>query len=355
MSRSQPADPFGLALTWGGLALLVYLVYLVVAPFLPPLGWASVFAILFYPLHTRLALRWSPGRAALASTLIIAVVLIAPMVLLVTSFTQEALQAAGTLQNALADGGSSRIEVLWHQVEASLPARVRTEVTQFANDAARAAGSFVITQSGLIAKSAVGFVTDLVIALFATFFLLRDAGVIMRGVRRLLPMDHAAREELIARIQELIAVGVVSSLVVAAVQGFLGGVSFALLGLSEPIFWGVVMGLCCLLPFGAWVIWMPTALLLVLSGDVTRALILAGLGVGIVSSVDNVLRPILLSGRAKMNGLVILVSLLGGVAVFGLLGLVLGPIIVVTALALVKTYVDSPSRERLYITDPLDQ
>ncbi len=176
----------------------------------------------------------------------------------------------------------------------------------------------------------------------------------MRGVRRLLPMDHAAREELIARTQELIAVGVVSSLVVAAVQGFLGGVSFALLGLSEPIFWGVVMALCCLLPFGAWVVWMPIALLLALSGDVTRALILAGLGLGIVSGVDNVLRPMLLSGHARMNGLVILVGLLGGVAVFGLLGLVLGPIIIVTALALVKSYVESPGRERLDVTDPLD-
>jgi len=354
MPRTQPVDPFGIALMWGGMALLLYLVYLVVSPFLVPLGWASVFAILFYPWHARLARRSTPGRAAAATTLLVAVVLIAPMIMLIMSFAQEALQAVGNLEGRLAGGGSSRIETIWRDIQARLPRVIRADVTTFAGDAVRLVGSFIVAQSGLVARNIAGFIVDLVIALFATFFLLRDADVIMRGVRRLLPMDHSSREELIARTRELISVGVVSSLVVAATQGFLGGLMFAVLGLNAPIFWGVVIAFCCLLPFGAWVIWMPTAIMLAVNGDITRALILGGLGLGIVSGADNILRPVMLSGGANMNGLVIFVSLLGGMGAFGLLGLVLGPIVVVTALALVNTYVNSPRQERIEIPGSLE-
>jgi predicted PurR-regulated permease PerM len=341
MTRVQP-DRFGVALTWGGLALLVYFVYLVVAPFLPALGWAAVFAILFQRLFVRLTRRWSRSSAAIVTTLTAAVVLIVPMVALVVAFTQQALQAADNLHAAFSGEGASRLNTLWHNILMRLPAAMRSEVSDFLADALRGLGTSLVSESGQIARSAVGFVANLVIALFATFFVLRDSDVIMRGIRRLLPMGTAQREALIVRTEELITVGVVSSLVVAAVQGLLGGIVFALLGLSAPIFWGVVMALFCLLPLGAWVIWMPTAIVLALNGDVIRGVILAVAGLVIVSGVDNVLRPMMISGRANMNGLVILVSLLGGVAVFGLLGLVLGPIIIVTALALLDSYMQAP-------------
>ena len=116
-----------------------------------------------------------------------------------------------------------------------------------------------------------------------------------------------------------------------------------MLGLSAPVFWGVVMAFACLLPFGAGIVWLPAAIFLALSGSMTKALVLIGLGVAVISMVDNVVRPLLLSGRAHMNGLVIFVSLLGGLHVFGLLGIVLGPIVVVTAISLVSSYVNSAS------------
>ena len=105
------------------------------------------------------------------------------------------------------------------------------------------------------------------------------------------------------------------------------------------MFWGVVMFFFCLLPFGAWVIWLPAAIIFFASGDWTRGAILAGFGVGVVSMVDNVLRPWLLSGRAQMNGLLVLISLLGGVQVFGSLGLVIGPTLMATAIGILRTYI----------------
>jgi predicted PurR-regulated permease PerM len=206
----------------------------------------------------------------------------------------------------------------------------------------REAATFLMAQSGALLTNVALFFVDLALVLFATFFLLRDADEIMHAVRRLLPMSAAAREVFIHRTADLITAGVTSSVIVAALQGLLGGIAFALVGISAPVFWGVVMGFACLLPFGAWVIWLPAAVLLAVSGSITKGLVLVGLGFGIVGTVDNVVRPLLLSGSVQMNGLVIFVSLLGGMAVFGLLGIVLGPIVVVTALALVSAYVHEP-------------
>jgi len=187
-------------------------------------------------------------------------------------------------------------------------------------------------------------VLDLVVALFATFFLLRDSDAIMRVVRQLLPLDDDGREQLIARTRDLIVAGVVSSVVVAVLQGVLGGVAFALVGIRAPVFWGVAMGFACLLPLGAWIVWLPAAITLAVSGELVRAAVLATLGFIVVSGVDNVARPMLLSGRAHINGLVIFISLLGGIAVFGLLGLVLGPVLVATALGLLDAHLNGRLR-----------
>jgi predicted PurR-regulated permease PerM len=107
------------------------------------------------------------------------------------------------------------------------------------------------------------------------------------------------------------------------------------------VFWGVVMAFFCLLPFGAWIVWGPTAVWLMVTGDLTRGLVLAAVGVGVVSAVDNVLRPILLSGRSQINGLLLFISLIGGVSAFGAVGLVLGPILMATTVGLFEAYVSS--------------
>ncbi|MES1253984.1 MAG: AI-2E family transporter, partial [Acidobacteriota bacterium] len=151
--------------------------------------------------------------------------------------------------------------------------------------------------------------------------------------------DQVVRERLIAQTRALVSVSVTTAGIIATVQGTLGGLVFAAVGIEAPVFWGVVMGFFCLVPLGAWVVWLPAAVLLAVSGSIGRAAIVAGLGVGVVSAVDNVLRPALMSGGTKMNGLLIVLALLGGVSAFGVLGLVLGPILVAAGVALLETYV----------------
>jgi len=343
MQESRRFDQGLAVLGWAGLALLLYLVYLIVRPFLNPLGWAAVIAIVFHPVHARFAARWGPGRAAALTTLLVGIIIVVPLLLVMTAFVREAVAAFRGLEGG-AEGSIAWIQNAWERLTDRIPGP-RADVAAAVGDLARRVTLFLAAQSGLLLQNTAAFLADLFIAHFAAFFLLRDAPAILRLIRHLLPMDPEARDRILAKAHELVSITVTSSGIVAATQGLLGGLSFAALGIGAPVFWGVVMGFLCLMPFGAWVVWLPTAVALWVNGSPGRALALAALGFGIVSGVDNVLRPALLAGRTQMNGLLVFVSLLGGLAAFGALGLVLGPVVVAGVQAIVTAYTERPRSE----------
>jgi len=339
MTQFRNTDPLSVVLTWVGLAVLLWLVYLVFRPFLVPLAWACVLASVSYPAYERLGQRgWKPAAAATLTTAAVTLVVIAPGVLVATAFVRQTVEIGGELKEAFSGGQLDWVNRAWSALQGRFPPAADIDLEALGTEGLKQSGAFLMAASGSIFQNVATFVLDLALALFATFFLLRDADAIMRTVRRLLPMEEVAREQLIERTRDLIAAGVFSSVVVAVLQGFLGGVALALVGIRAPVFWGVVTAFACLLPFGAWVVWLPAAVILASSGAIVRAVVLVVLGLSLVSSVDNIVRPMLLSGRAHINGLVIFVSLLGGLAAFGLLGLVLGPVLVVTALSLLDGY-----------------
>jgi predicted PurR-regulated permease PerM len=340
MSEFRNANPVSRALTWLSLGVLLWLAYLIVRPFLIALGWACVLASVSYPVYERFTRRWTPSMAASLTTAAVTVVVIVPGVLVATAFVRETFELASRLQTALADGRLDWVNRSWSSLQDRIPAAANIDLETIGAEGLKQSATYLMSASGSIFENVATFVLDLALALFATFFFLRDADVIMHAVRRLLPMEADAREQLISRTRDLIAAGVLSSVVVAVLQGVLGGISLALVGISAPVFWGVVTAFACLLPFGAWVVWLPAAVILAADGDVVRAIVLVVLGLTVVSMADNVVRPALLSGRAHMNGLVIFVGLLGGLSVFGLLGLVLGPVLVVTALGLLDGHVN---------------
>jgi predicted PurR-regulated permease PerM len=173
--------------------------------------------------------------------------------------------------------------------------------------------------------------------LFALFFLLRDGTSMAEAIRRLLPFPEAESQRLITETSDLVVASVGAGLTVAAVQGLIGGLAFWALGLPAPAVWGVAMAICSLLPvIGATLVWVPVAVWLFLSGDVARAVVLTLICAVVVGSADNVLRPLLLSGRTSASGLVVFIGLLGGVGAFGFVGLVLGPIVLVIAGTLIE-------------------
>jgi predicted PurR-regulated permease PerM len=309
MTASSRVDQVSIAVFWVGLAGLAYLVFRLLEPLLDPLGWAGVIAVTCYPLFERLERRWGAGRAAGLCTLAVTAIVIVPVLLVISAFVREALDAAADLQAGLTDGRFVWLERAWAAILQRVPGSRRADITAAAADAARRAALFLASELGSVARTTAGFVFDLVLALFAAFFFLRDSRAIVAVIRRLLPLEGEARERLLANTRDMVSVS--------------------------------VMTFFCLLPFGAWVVWLPAAVMLAAGGAVTRALVLAGIGVGVISAVDNILRPMLYAGRTRMNGLLIFISLFGGLSLFGAIGLVLGPLVIATGVALLKTYTDS--------------
>ena len=328
----------GSLLFYGAVLLLVYLAYRVIEPFLVPLAWAGILAVTVYPLHRRAKRRWGDGRAAFLVTAGVAMLIILPGAFLAAALVSEASQAVTAIQQGLQD--VERQEQIaramtWARQHLPLPPpeEVRSRMVALAG---RATG-LISGQAGTLLRGTSVFFFKLFLALFALYFFLRDGPRFGPAIRRLLPFEDSRREALIAQTLDLIHAGTTTTLAIAAAQGIAGGIVYAILGLDAPIFWGVVMGFCSLVPaVGSALVWGPAALWLLTTGHWIRALILVALGVGLIGMVDNLLRPLLMSGRSAMNGLVIFISLLGGLAAFGVIGLVLGPVIAAAAFSLLK-------------------
>lgn len=346
MREPVAGERLATALFYGIVLLLAYLVFLVFEPFLLPLGWAIVLVVVFYPWHAGLERRWGRTHAAVASTLVVTLILIVPALLLMALFVREGVEAARSIQRAVAAGQVPGINRAWEWmgqwIHAHAPGAAGSSPTDLASwvrKNAEGVAGFLVSQSGELLKNVAVFVFRLFVTLFALFYLFRDAGVIVAGVRRVLPFEEAHRDQMIAGAHNLIFASVTTSLIIAAVQGLLGGMAFAIVGLSTPLFWGVAMAFFALLPVvGAGAIWVPAAVWLLATGHWGRAAVLTGICAGVVHTVDNFLRPVLLSGRAGLSGLLVFISVLGGISVFGMLGIVLGPIVVATAISILNVY-----------------
>lgn len=339
MSQQLGRERVASVLFYGAVLLLAYAVYRIFEPFLVPLGWAVVFVVVFYPWHERFEQRWGETRAALFSTLAITVILIVPALFLLTAFISEGVDAARTLRENLQTGGFTWFDRAREWLQTRVPQASQYDFAQLAREAMERIAAFFAARAGGFLRDVLLFFFDLFVMLFALFFLFRDRKDILASVRRLLPFEDDETSRLFAQAHELIQTSVTSSFIIAMAQGFLGGVTFALLGINGAIFWGVTMAFLALIPLlGTGIVIAPAALWLVLTGSVTKGVVLAVVGFGVIGTVDNFLRPFLVGGRTQMSALVLFISVMGGIGVFGMLGLVMGPIVVATAKSLLDVY-----------------
>ncbi len=337
-------------LFYGCVLLLGYLLYQIFEPFLSPLAWAAIFAAFFHSRHKQLETRFGKTAAASISTGGVALIIVVPFVLIVMAFIEEATQTLGSID--MAAGGSrglDHVQRAWSWLQRQRFGRDIPNLDVVLKMVASRAAGLITEGAGLLARSIVVVIVNVIIMLFALFFFFRDGDAIMSRLRRVLPFDPSFREGRIRETAELIRASISSGIIVALVQGAVGGITFALLGLGAPVFWGVTMAFFSLLPLGAWIVWLPVSLWLLLTGQIGRGIALMAIGAGGISLIDNFLRPILLSGRTRMNGLLVFISLLGGIATFGLLGLVLGPVIMAAAISFVDAY--ATERRELTVTD----
>ncbi len=321
------------------LGLLSYFVYLVFEPFLVALIWAVVLVVFFQRLHARVRDRIiNPNLAALTTTLILTAILDHPRRVRLFPLHQPShrgdpvggggLEARRGLAIACSPG--------WNACPcSSCPSRSSWKTSESSPPRTSASGASVSPSArGRVAQNVLGVTVNLLVTLLACFYLFRDGPALMKTLRDIAPLDPDYRERLLTITENVLFASVLSSFAVAAVQGTLGGIAFWIVGVPGPALWGIVMMLASFIPFvGASIIWAPVALYFLFSGDYLKAGILVVVGVLVIGTVDNILRPILISGRVELNGLLVLISVVGGISAFGLLGIVLGPVLIAVAVA----------------------
>ena len=330
---------FQTVVTWALATLVIYFLYRVVKPFLIPLTWAAVLSIFFFPLHRRVLLRLSrPNVCALITVTAVTILLLAPVAWLAPAFVKEAVSVAGSIPTEEAlPKMRSLLEGLFAQAPVPLG-----DFEEIVREVSQKAGALLAQQSARLAGNLALFVFHLIVMLLAMFYLFRDGPKLLQLLKDISPLGGAHSDRMTQEVTEMISVTLSSGFIVAGVQGLLGGIVFWLLSMPSPVFWGVVIGFLAFLPVvGPWLIWIPAAIGTALNGDTARAVALVVLCFVLVSGADNVLRPILIAGRAQLNGLLVFVSVLGGIQAFGFLGVVLGPLVVATAAGMLKGYRES--------------
>ena len=328
-------------------ALLAGALFVIVRPFLEAILWSMLLAFLLSPAQ-RAVTGLLGGRAPLAAillTVLTAVVLIAPGPLLAVAFARQARELFARGQKLVAESGIagagdlleiplvSRV-IRWAETMAPVSA---DQIHDWLASGAQTLLQGLVAVSGAFVVGALNALVGLGITLFLLFFFLRDGDRMVATAVGLIPMAAKRRSHLVDHIASVIRAVVFGSLLTALVQGLLVGVGFAFVGLPSPVVFGAVAAVAALVPLiGTALAWVPAAGVLFLQGRWVAGLFLLGWSVAVVSSADNVVRPLFISGRAQISTLPVFLGLLGGVSAFGPIGLVLGPVVVALTLALLR-------------------
>ncbi|HEX8685196.1 MAG TPA: AI-2E family transporter, partial [Pyrinomonadaceae bacterium] len=298
--------------------------------------------------HRRIRARvGSPGWSAVLSCLLVIVVILVPLTLLTFAVVNELGNFAQMLQQKPdgTGGAAGAAAGLLDPNSPYLGPAVRW-LGQYVDLSGLGSQEFLAERlkgvSGAIASRTlgfvggfVGFVVEVFFVIFTMYYLFRDGERMREAAYDMVPLSGPQAREIFDRTGEVISASVYGVLVIAVIQGVLGGLAFWALGLPSPLLWGVVMIFLSMIPMlGAFIVWVPAAVYLALTGHWVSAVILAVWGGLFIGSVDNFLRPKLVGERTRLHELLVFFSVLGGLQVFGVLGIVLGPVIVAITIAL---------------------
>ena len=330
------------AVFYGTVLLVGWLMWKVVQPFALEIGWAVVLAICLNPIRNRLAARLGETRAAILIVVGVLLLVFLPALFVGYTLYNEGALGVDYVQHKLDDEGgpAGLFHHLWDWARARVPV-LPDERTVLSGISARVGRllELVASRAGSILASVFGFVLSLVIMLSILFFLVRDSPAFALALRRVMPFDHEQNERFMRLASDLVSASVTSTLAIAAIQGLITGAVLVLLGVPGAILWGLMTTILSFLPLvGGALVWAPVAIWLAVTGHLVKGIVLALVGLLVLGNVDNVVRPLLLSGKSQINTLVLIVSLTGGVSAFGFIGIVLGPLVAVLATAIVESY-----------------
>lgn len=338
-SKSPGSAPRALLERWHSLPLLFLMLVagvvciLLARPFFSALAWSIALAVVLTPVNRAILRRLrSRNLSALVTVILMTLVLIAVAGALVPGLVQRGLDGLDSLQARLQSGSPGqvideypRLAAAWHWLEGKV---------DVAEELKRVASYTTALASSIVQGSLFGLL-DALLTLFFLFYFLRDHKPALELVRSLLPLSPSETDEFLAWQVDTLYATVFGTVLVGLIQGLLGGLMFWWLGLDAPVFWGIIMGILCMLPVvGPSLVWGPAALLLALSGEWLKAVLLVAWGSIVIGVVGNLVYPILVGQRLRLHTLAIFISMIGGLILFGTCGFFVGPVTLAAALSL---------------------
>lgn len=349
MAESQPPQSDGdfrrlYSRAFGLVAVAAFglLLYWIVQPLLAALAWAAFLGFLLQPLQSRLARRLGGRETVAAGLLTVATFLlvIVPVILLGAAFAAQAIDLAGRLQHSTLNLDELARTRMVRPVLQWLAANVSgglAEVQSWAVEGARNLLQVLSMKGGALLLGAASTVLSFTVMLFALFFCVRDGAGMVRAMMVFVPLAEGHKARLGERLSAVTRAVVFGTALTAVAQGLLLGIGFSIAGLPAPVVFGVTGAVLSVVPIGGTaIVWVPAVLWLFLQGEIGHCIFLAAWGLLLVSTVDNFLKPLLISGQAKVPTLAVFVGVLGGLAAFGLIGMFLGPIVIAVALTLLE-------------------
>jgi predicted PurR-regulated permease PerM len=308
--------------------------FIVLKPFFGTIFWACAITIIFYPMHLKLAakLKDRDNLAALITLAACILIVVLPVTFLISSVVSEGADLYKKLESGEINPGQyiEQIRTAFPGAQATLE-RFGVDVAKIkegALTATMASGKWLAQNALSIGQNTFKLLLNICLMLYLLFFLLRDGQYLLDLLIRALPLGDDRERLLFKKFSEVTRATIKGNLVIAIIQGSLGGLAFWALGIPGALLWGVVMALFSLIPaVGPAIIWLPVAIYLFATGDSVKALILVGFGMGVIGLIDNLVRPILVGRDTKLPDYVVLLSTLGGLGVFGVNGFVIGPLV----------------------------
>ncbi|HSI87055.1 MAG: AI-2E family transporter [Candidatus Methylacidiphilales bacterium] len=332
-------------LTAAGLGICIWMAF----PFVPALAWALAFAVFFLPLQV-----WLEGKmknrslAALIAVALIVVMIAGPAAFVVQRLVVEARNGAEFVSKSVTTGEWRR-DLEAHPTVGPI-IRTVSEQMDLAGAEKDAAGR--LSGMGTMVNGTVSRLLTFCLTFYLLFFFLRDRKEALEMLCMLSPLRDKDMDDLFRRVSDTIYATVYGTLAVSSVQGFLGGLMFWWLGLPAPFLWGVVMTLLAIVPvLGAFVVWVPAALYLLATGHWGQAMILTAWGMLVVGTIDNLLRPLFVAGRLQQHTVLVFISIVGGLFVFGASGLILGPVLLTITMLLLEVWKRRSDEEEVIMSD----
>ncbi|WP_087022202.1 AI-2E family transporter [Thaumasiovibrio subtropicus] len=347
MSKQLKVEPRHWILI-GALLVAVYASYRLVQPYLGPIVMAFILSLLFYPVHDRIEKRLGNKQnlASLASCSIMTFIIVIPVILVLIAILNQGVTFSKNTIAWLGSGGAQTIvehpyvETTFRLIDqySPLDGLDPQNLVEKATTFATSMGSQMLNISAKIVGDVTNLVINFILMLFILFFLLRDHEKIVHNLRLAIPLSRSQEDVLLDELENISKSAILGSFLTAIAQGLAGGFAMWLVGFPG-LFWGTMMAFASFIPVvGTALIWVPTAIYLLLIGSWEWAAFMAFWGAVVVGSIDNLLRPFLMQGNSGMNTLLIFFSIMGGLQLFGLLGLIYGPIIFALTIVLFKLY-----------------